>query len=78
MEKAEGAPVRANTNSNADVVACTRWLSHYSPTADNQGYKGVLVPCVKDLNGLRRKFHSTFQTYDLPPSCKQWAAFKIS
>lgn len=64
--------------SNADVVAGTGWLSHYSLTADNQGYMGVLVQCVKDLNGLRGKFHSAFQTYELPPSQKQWAALKIS
>lgn len=64
--------------SNADVVACTWWLSHYSLTADNQSYMGVLVQCVKDLNGLRGKCHSTFQTYDLLPSQKQWAALKIS
>lgn len=64
--------------SNVDVVACTRWLSHYSLTADNQGDMGVLVQCVKGLNGLRGTFHSTFQTYDLPPSQRQWAALKIS
>lgn len=31
--------------SNADVVACTRWLSHYSLTADNQGYMDTGAVC---------------------------------
>lgn len=53
--------------SNADVVACTRWLSHYSLTTDNQGYTGILAQCVKDLNDLRGEFYSAFQTYDLHP-----------
>lgn len=64
--------------SNADIVACTRWLSHYILTADNQGHMGVLVQWVKDLNGLRGTFCSTFQTYDPPLAQKQWAVLKIS
>lgn len=31
---------------NADVVACTQWLSHYSLTADNQGYTGMYTSSV--------------------------------
>lgn len=55
--------------SNADVDACTRWLSYYSPTADNQGYMGEPVQCVKDLHGLEGKFVVPFRHMtSLPPT----------
>lgn len=55
--------------SNADVDACTRWLSYYSPTADNQGYMGEPVHCMKHLHGLERKFVVPFRHMtSLPPT----------